>query len=93
MGEQADEARQIAAMVGEMTGRPDLASAILAGELTADEVIPVISGMVDGAVRSLAVPIIRARSWTGFIPADRPMSGIITMLDGTQVRITLEEVK
>jgi len=78
-----------ARFIGELTGKQGLVEEILSGRMSADDILPLVAGMVDMMVCEVAGPIIQVQDWTGFDPTARPMEGIITIPNG-KVKITLE---
>lgn len=85
-----EDIRHFAATVGRMTGRDDLTQDILSGRMGAEDVAPMLAGMVDMAIKTFFAPTVGIRDYEEFDPTARPLVGRITMLDGSVLRVTLE---
>lgn len=83
--------REVTEALGTALGQEDLTNKILSGELTADEAMPLLAGMIDQMMNLLFMPTVQALQYTEFRnPSMRPMVANIVMKDGTVLSIILE---
>lgn len=84
------EARNVAAAIGRLTGREEISDAVLSGRMTAAEVVPLLAGLVDGVTRSLFIPMVGGNLEASFDPTETPTTSTIALLDGSRIRVTIE---
>jgi hypothetical protein len=86
----APDPRDFAAMVGRITGHEELTDDVLSGRMTAPEVVPLLTGLVEGVIRTLFVPMVGGSVTEPFDPTANPTHADVTLLDGSHIRVTLE---
>lgn len=77
--------------IGRMIGQPEVAEKIISGELNARESAPLAAGIIEGVVRELFLPLVKAESWSGFEASSQPLRGEVVLKDGTVLLIMIGE--
>lgn len=85
--------REVAAAIGSLTGESELTEEFLSGRMSADEVMPFLAGMVQGVITQLFGPTVGIQGFAGFDTDTRPMTGTVTLLDGSQLTLTIEATR
>lgn len=85
--------REVAAAIGRLTGQSELAEMFLSGRMSADEVMPLLAGMLQGVITQLFGPTVGIQGVAGFDPDTRPMTGTVTLLDGSRLIVTIEATR
>jgi hypothetical protein len=82
--------RDATSAIGRIVGKPDLTDDILSGRMDANDVSPLLAGMIDAAIRTAFGPVAGMTEYDDFDPTERPMKALITLLDGSQIRVTVD---
>jgi hypothetical protein len=97
-GPSDSEIKALFAHIGHILGSPETSQEVMSGRLPAEEVLPLLAGMVDSAVQTILMPLTGSKQFIrNYMPPfgntrTRPMKGTITLLDGSKLRYTLEAV-
>ena len=92
MNRDPHEMREVLTKITAAMGDPEMGEDIASGRTDSDFVGPLLAGMLSEAAEHVFAPLVGA-TFEHFDPTVRPMVAMVTLMDGSRLRITVESLE